>query len=798
MMKIFQYLLFAVLVPVIIICLSQDIFASEEKLKAIESNNSIISQLTSQLEKLKNKNDQFRIFIQRGEAYRELGHLRDAKVDLEKALVIAKINKNILQITIANYTLGYIYFLKQDYQKGQKLLENAFSSAKNLKTNGLTAACANRLASILVSQRNISKGAEYYNEALKHLNSSDPELEAIIYRNIARISDPGEECISALKKARQLTEKINSNSVRAGLLLSIGVEAKQKWLDSQGVEFSFQVINQAKVLAEGLKISRVSALANLHLAMLYEDKGRNDKAMSITLQALEAVNNTSQHDILLQIEWQLGRLFQAKNELKRAVESYRMAVKHIQSIRQDIPITYQDGRSSFRATLAPIYSGLADALLTAAKEEKDPMVRQKLLREARVTMEKIKVSELRDYMQSPCLAAFDRKIESLAATTAVIYPIILSERLEILVDIQGKMFRASTKVSKAVLNKTTQSLASRLRDGMPFKELSHQVHQWLVAPVEHFLKENSVELVVFVPDGVLAILPIASLWDGKEFLIKKYAVATVPGLTLFDPSAHKTKEIRTLLAGMSEPGPVVSALPPRVMASLQETMASSETNRGVRGMVLQDIKSQNNSSSGQGSKNQKKYSSEDIKKLLALPGVAMEIEQLADNTRGETLMDKTFTLNKFENELENSSFQVIHIATHGFFGGTPEENFIMTYDKVLNMNSLEALLLPKKFDNNPVELIVFSACQTAEGDERSPMGLSGVALKSGARSAMGSLWPVSDLATQKLLPEFYKHLQNQNLTKAEALRLAQVTIMEQQEYQHPFFWAPFILVGNWQ
>ena len=188
---------------------------------------------------------------------------------------------------------------------------------------------------------------------------------------------------------------------------------------------------------------------------------------------------------------------------------------------------------------------------------------------------------------------------------------------------------------------------------------------------------------------------------------------------------------------------------------------------------------------------------EHVKKLLALPGVDKEIESLSKSLPNQTLMNKTFLMESFSKDLKQADFRIVHIASHGYFGGTPEQNFIMTYDKCLNMNQLEANIKPKQLAEHPVELITLSACQTAEGDDRSPLGLAGVALKSGARSVMGSLWPVSDQATQQLLTDFYLNLKNPDLSKAEALRRAQVKLIKTDGFEHPFYWSAFILVGNW-
>jgi CHAT domain-containing protein len=116
---------------------------------------------------------------------------------------------------------------------------------------------------------------------------------------------------------------------------------------------------------------------------------------------------------------------------------------------------------------------------------------------------------------------------------------------------------------------------------------------------------------------------------------------------------------------------------------------------------------------------------------------------------------------------------------------------------LLTMGQLENMFKSDAFSHSPVELLTLSACETATGDDRSPLGLSGIALKSGARSTLGSLWPLSDRAAKEMLPIFYRQYIIENTSKAEALRKAQVSLIHSSELKHPVFWAPFLLIGNW-
>jgi len=140
---------------------------------------------------------------------------------------------------------------------------------------------------------------------------------------------------------------------------------------------------------------------------------------------------------------------------------------------------------------------------------------------------------------------------------------------------------------------------------------------------------------------------------------------------------------------------------------------------------------------------------------------------------------------------------LITIRKNGQFDHDPKNTFLLTYDDKLTMDRLERLLSFNQFRENTVELLTLSACQTAVGDERAALGLAGVAIKAGARSALASLWFVNDTATAELISEFYNQLRSTQLSKAQALQNAQKKLLDQKTFNHPIFWAPFLLIGNW-
>jgi CHAT domain-containing protein len=234
---------------------------------------------------------------------------------------------------------------------------------------------------------------------------------------------------------------------------------------------------------------------------------------------------------------------------------------------------------------------------------------------------------------------------------------------------------------------------------------------------------------------------MAALHDGKQFLVEKYAVALTPGLELLEPRPLAREQLNVLKAGLSE------------------------ARRG----------------------------------FSALPNVEIELNQIQSQVSGELLINQSFTETALQDAIDAAPFPVVHLATHGQFSSEAEKTFILTWDNVINVNELNSLLRTTDLRRSePIELLVLSACETAVGDNRAALGIAGVAVRAGARSTLASLWTVNDEATAVLMVRFYQELGNIATTKAEALRRAQLSILQDGQYQQqPYYWASFILVGNW-
>lgn len=233
---------------------------------------------------------------------------------------------------------------------------------------------------------------------------------------------------------------------------------------------------------------------------------------------------------------------------------------------------------------------------------------------------------------------------------------------------------------------------------------------------------------------------MAVLNDGEQYLIEKYSVALIPSLQLIEPKSFQQVQTEALIAGLSE----------------------------------------------------------QRDKFAPLPNVPIEINRIRSQVpQSQELFNETFTNQNFENLVNSAPFSVVHLATHGQFSSVLENTFVLTWDDCLNINQLNQLIRSK--DTEAIELLVLSACETLKGDDRASLGLAGVAIRAGARSTLATLWQVNDETTSLLMSEFYQNLTKPNITKAEALRQAQLKLIgsTNTEYNRPYFWSAYVLVGNW-
>lgn len=500
-----------------------------------------------------------------------------------------------------------------------------------------------------------------------------------------------------------------------------------------------QILNQAKQQVQNLGDFKLQAYILSSQGKLYEMQNQWEKAQQLTTEALALAPAFESPEIAYQLHWQLGRIRNAQGDISAATAHYTQAVNILSSLRSELVTVNQDVQFSFKESVEPVYRELVSLLL----KEKSPSPDK--LKQARQTIESLQLAELDNFFRDACADAQPRLIDEIDPQAAVVYPIVLSDRLEVILSVPGQPLRHyTTQKSQEELQAVfKQSIASMNRLSFTKERLpvAQQLYEWLVRPAEKDLEKNNIKTLVFVLDGYLRNLSLATLHDGKEYLIQKYSLAITPGLQLIEPKPLNQEGI-TAIAG-----------------------ALTEARQG----------------------------------FAALPAVASEIKEISAEISANVLLNEKFTSSQIQEKIKAVSSPIVHLATHGQFSSNAADTFILTWDEQINVKQFDELLR-SRFDGEktPIELLVLSACQTAAGDDRAALGLAGVAIRSGARSTLGTLWHVNDQSTAIFMAEFYRQLAELKTSKAMAVRNAQLKLLENPKFQHPYFWAPFILVGNWQ
>ncbi|MEQ9368912.1 MAG: CHAT domain-containing protein [Coleofasciculus chthonoplastes F3-SA18-01] len=341
-----------------------------------------------------------------------------------------------------------------------------------------------------------------------------------------------------------------------------------------------------------------------------------------------------------------------------------------------------------------------------------------------------------------------------------------SDQLEIiLVTAKGQLIRHPIPgATREKVMDTADKLRRTVTDThipRPYQRYAQQFYQWLIAPLETELKTQEINNLAFIMDQGLRSLPLAVLHDGEQFMIERYSIGVMPSLSLTDTRYRDVRNLQVLAMG-----------------------ASKFTDQNP------------------------------------LPAVPTELSAIATQLwQGKLFLNETFTAANLKRARASQPFGIIHLATHGEFkSGKPSSSYIQFWDRKLRLSDIRQLGL----HDPSAELMVLSACRTALGDEEAELGFTGLAVQAGVKSALGSLWYVSDEGTLGLMTGFYEQLQQSPL-KAEALRQAQLAMIRGQvrleegylitpnhrialppelanlpnkELTHPYYWSAFTLVGS--
>ena len=683
------------------------------------------------------------------QAYIAVGQLDSARGTLETAQQLATSIKDVDQMALIQGQLGSLHTALGNQSQALQYLQKALQIAKSGADDQVTATIYNHLGNYYYSAENFTEAAEAYRKNMAF--SIEPLPLAIARINYAMaIMHKGsyeeswlslDEAMASLDKTKDCHEKIYA-MLNVGLayekLGNMMPEHKEKLTN-----LASDVFQKSAKTAESMQNYRAQSYALGYAGHLYE--GRDDqKALQLTSQATSTAQKTEAPEALYRWQWQTGRLFKALGKTDEAIAAYQRSIYTLKSIRQEMDSCKGNSSSTFRETAGSISFDLVDLLLKQASTETNHEQRTQLLIEARDLVELLRVYELRNFFNDDCLDAAranNVSLDTLSQTAAIIYPIVLQDRTELLVSLPTGLKQYSLPIDNATLINEVRQLRLKLekRTTWEFLEHAQKLYDALIRPAEADLIALKVDTLVFVPSGALRTIPLAALYDGKQFLNSRYATVVTPGLYLTDPHPVNRQNMHLIIAGLTKS---TQNFPP-------------------------------------------------------LPYVMDELQAISSLYQSTIMLDEDFVSSEFKQALRHGQFNVLHIASHGEFQNDVDKTFILSFDDKITMANLNEYIGFLQFRKEPLDLLTLSACETAAGDDLAALGLAGVAVKAGARSALATLWHINDAATSILIEEFYRQIQNPEISRAVALQQAQIKLGHDPRYEHPAYWSPFLLINNW-
>lgn len=680
--------------------------------------------------------------------------------------------------------------LKEEENKNYEI--SILNSLANVYTH--RASLSYRRALILENQGDdnddkVKDAKKNYDEALNKLEKSlaiakqaDNKLAAIkiLLNQITINKRLGKNTEDIWKEARELSKTFPSNSQKVYTYITLADMGLSNSKTFSEVE---DILKDAKNIARQIKDKRAESFALGKLGKLYESSKIYDKALGYTKKAREVIEQDLQgKDSLFLWEWQTAKILKEQNKIDEAIIAYKNARYSLEKVRQDILSENRNFQFDFRDEVEPIYRELLTLQLNSKSEQSYNKTNKQntldLIDELE-TMDSLKIGELQNYFGSDCILIpkedyqdkskklskkdkFTKQLRTLIGDdkqTAIFSSIILDNKTAIILTFSnGESVIKWIHINKQDLTRKLSNYRQQMEKsnllGSNYRQFAIELYNLIIKPFEE--DENYLQLLqsssenpatlLFVQDGIFQTIPMAALFDEKteKYLVQKYAIVATPSILLLDRNNSKINNLKVLAFGLNED------------------------------KIIDDIP------------------------FEGLSYVEKEINLIPNN---KPLINEKFNRKNLEQELNKQTYSVIHMATHGKAGVEPKDTFILTGEKgkeKLTITELDKIIRGATKRQNRIDLLAITACESAVGDERSALGIAGIAVQAGAKSTLASLWSVDDERTADLSIKFYTDLNNSDITKAQALRNAQMMFIESKDSPSPYFWAPFVLVGKWQ
>lgn len=497
-------------------------------------------------------------------------------------------------------------------------------------------------------------------------------------------------------------------------------------------------LQQAVTAAQNIDDRRTESIALGLLGQLYEVAKQYDKAMTFTNSAQFAAQAVNATDSLYRWQWQAGRIYKALGRTDEAIQSYRQAIAAIQDIRGDIISASEDLQFDVRDQVEPVYRQLMELLLQDNNS-------QATIEETLQLSDLLRLTELQNFFGDECIdirngILSQPKTFLPQADQALINSIVLPNSTWMVLRLpNGTIKSYQVNLTATKLLEEIKSFRLTLEDFMSsdYSIKSQNIYNLLLRPIMSELKDAKVSTLVFINDGILRNIPMTALYDGNQFLIQKYVILNSLGFNLNIALKKQIQKHQALIFGLA------AEIPP----------------------------------------------------FDPLPYVKNETQAVQNILGRKRFLDKNFTVESLEKQIQEQGYPIVHIATHGLFAGTARQTFLQAFDRQISLKEFERVLRNRS-QKNPINLLTLSACQTAAGDNRATLGIAGLAARNGISHVVASLWAVNDRDILPLIEDFYTILKQPGISEIDALRKAQLNYLLNGSTNQPSIWANFILVSS--
>ncbi|MBD6621258.1 CHAT domain-containing protein [Komarekiella sp. 'clone 1'] len=686
-----------------------------------------------------------------GDALRLIGKLNESEVVLKKTLLLAqqttpKYDVSGIRLSLAS-TKQTIYKRLQDKyywveepelrQENVNLIQNKALESLEIYQFLISTSSVPREIQLQSQQHRLNLLLDFSKWLKREASSGNKSLTNISPSITQQIQF---SVTLLLKNSSQFSQLPPTQRVYAKLNLANSLNQLQdKQLQSSALQYAQEALQTAKSIND-------QQLLSYSFGTLGKLAKRPEQSQAYFEKALGWAQSVHAWEIAYQWQQQLGDLYKKQGKVEEALLAYSAAIDNITQVRNNLSASNTDLQLSFYEKVEPVYRNYMRLLLDSSNPDLEKVIQ---------TNERLQIAELENFLKCGKLDLITLKeIKNLNSAFGIIHIIDLDDRIEVIVQSPDKSLHRHSVASK-LIREHVDNLLNNLQNKnlidtdeyaliLPYQAL----YKLLIAPINKHLPSSGT--LVFTLDQSFQSLPMGLLHDGKDYLLKRYSVAVTLGSRVRPPKLLYREQFKALIAGLSK--------------------------------ISQNF-------------NDHQYT---LENMPPLPQSKKEIEDIEQQVNSSlVLLDKNFTLQQLKQNLSKDNFPIIHIATHGQFSSDPYKTIILMYDRAINVLELDRLLKGEnQADTAAIELLVLSACETAKGNKRSILGIAGIAAQAGARSTVASLWRVDADSTALLMKEFYKELKN-GKPKAEALRQAQLSLMSNPEYRHPFYWAPFLLIGSW-